>query len=143
MAIYVKADEVIDARADVIEGIAPGVQRRPASYLDAYPRWVKMELQCTPSQRKTVIKALEDELEKPYDSVGIWDFATCSLKDRNWRDRSAWFCDELDIYVLELAKLVSPLMLPLYRLTPGTSALIIQASGAKIINFKGWSPQPS
>lgn len=140
MALYDSASTVIDARSDVIEGISPGVQRRPAKYLDAYPRWIKMRLPCTTEQWIGVVGSLKDQINKPYDQVGIWDFATCSLKDRNWREHSAWFCDELDAYVLEKWKVLQRIDLPMYRLTPGAVALMCQqVAGAQIIASRGLS----
>lgn len=70
--------------------------------------------------------------------AGIVDFITGSYKDRNWRDQSAWFCDELGIWAQEQAGICPRLTAPAYKLTPGAVALVDIALGGQIVASKGF-----
>ena len=136
MAIYVSPGYVIDARDDVVEGVAPGVQKRPAAYLDAYPHWMDIEIPASQLEQAKCYALLEGQIGKPYDKLAIWNFFTGTVYDRNWRDQSAWFCDELDLYALEGAGIIGQVG-PLWRSTPGTAAQILMASGGQVTRSKG------
>jgi len=132
---------IIDARSDAIkvrgEGrIPPGVQRRPAGYLDDCKRWVLLELG-TEAQYGHWQAALIGQLGKPYDFIGIRDFLTGSVRDRNWRSESAWFCDELGIWAQEQARICPRLPDPIYRLTPGAALLLDIGLGAQVVASRG------
>lgn len=137
MATYISDDIVIDSRMDIIQGILPGVRERPIEYLDRYKQWLTLEIPCTEVQEAACITALRSQLGKPYDKIGIWNFATGSMDDTNWRDLSAWFCDALAIWAQEVAGICPFLTLPAVRLTPSTAFLIDQALGGKVIASKG------
>lgn len=137
MAIMIDDETVIDARSDVIRGIPAGVEKRPVDYLWHYSSYVRLEMPCDDHQRHMVIWALKNELHKPYDRIGILDFALCRMKDRNWRDRTAWFCDELAVYAMEIGRVLDPVLLPIYRLKPGNAALMCQQKKPKISASRG------
>src|SRR5487761_1504425 len=112
---------VIDARADEIvvpvlghageyRRIAPGVKRRPVEYLTQgglVPDWFRIEVE--PDRALAVESALVSQLDKPYDFSAIWAFALGRLTDRNWRDRRAWFCSELDAWAFEQGGVLDPI----------------------------------
>lgn len=132
--------QVLDARSDVIEGVAPGVQIRPASYLAGYTVDL-YELPCTQAQLDSVYTRLRSQLGKPYDKAGIINFGTGIItgdfSDRNWREESAWFCDELAVWAWEQAGVCPPLPITPNRITPGGACLIAGALRAAVSR---WSP---
>ena len=111
---------VIDARLN------GGVRRRPLSYLVKETiDWYALE--CTPEQLAAVMGFLSAQIGKRYDIRAIWHFVTGQVRDHNWTRRTAWFCDELAAaswIQAGIAKRTMPTM-PLYRITPGGSALIL------------------
>lgn len=138
MTNYVSDTEVIDARSGWTGKIPPGVQRRPASYLDENQYLLKVALPATPSMRAAWLTALEHQLDKPYDTTGILDFLTGRLADPNWRQKRSWFCDALGLYALEQARIIQPVVGLIDRLTPGAACNICCATeGAKIIAYRG------
>jgi hypothetical protein len=68
------------------------------------------------------------QVGKPYDHVGIWDFITGQADDRNWREESAWFCDELALASCEKVGF-PPLYIPTYRITPNSASVALTAWG--------------
>lgn len=135
-----------DARADVIKfgGMAyqPGVQHRPAGYLQAEnKRWAIFE---APAGSDSVydqwVALLASQVGKPYDKHGILDFVpgllTGNFEDQNYADDKslAWFCDELQIWAAgRLGLLPWPLPLKLFAQTPGAGLnLFIGASWSMI-----------
>ena len=137
MATYVTDSTVIDARSDVIQGIPAGVKVRPVSYLDDYPKWLTLEIPCDALQLEACMSALRSQLDKPYDTRGIYNFATGSMDDKNWQDLSAWFCDALAIWAQQVSGICPFLTLPATRLTPSTAFLIDQVLGGKVVASKG------
>lgn len=127
-----------DARSDVEGGKPPGVQHRPAGYLDAQPRRALLEFG-GPEHYGPWAAALESQEGKPYDKVGIKDFATGSYTDRNWRDESAWFCDEYGLWAAEQACAVPKVPVPLFRINPGAAMLYILGAGARVVQTWGCS----
>jgi hypothetical protein len=127
--------DVLDARSDTVNGIAPGVQLRPVSYLEPESvDWVLIPT--TLDQESKVYTALRSQLKKPYDEIGILNYLTGEIRDRNWTDESAWFCDELAVWSWMRSTLLSGAIftaLTPNRITPGGSALIAWALGAKIV----------
>ena len=134
---------IIDARSDVVtfrgQSFPTGVQRRPAGYLNTEPRWVAVDVPCTVAQAKEWEHVLRSQLGKPYDFPGILDFATGSLKDRNWRDESAWFCSELGLWAQEQVGICPRLAAPVFKIPPGEGLLIDIALGGQIVAAKGTS----
>jgi hypothetical protein len=119
---------VLDSRNDSVGGAPPGVQIRAASYLPKHGEAVDWRhLPCSARQEACIYRALISQLGKPYDKIGILDYVTGALRDRNWQNESAWFCSELRTWSWIAAGLLSrstyPNALP-YRVTPGGSALI-------------------
>jgi hypothetical protein len=127
---------IIDARSDRVAGAPPGVQRRPARYLDSERKWVLLQLGAE-HQYEPWVNALVSQLGKPYDQIGIWDFATGSVYDRNWRDQSAWFCSELGVWAQEQAQMCPRLPGPVFRITPGAALLLDIGLGATVLASRG------
>lgn len=143
---------IIDARSDVVTDpdgrpflgadgrpIPPGVEVRPAGYLDSEPRWVVIDVPCTHAQAKGWERRLVSQLHKPYDFPGIADFLTGSLVDRNWRDESAWFCSELGMWAQEEEGICPQLAAPVFKIPPGEALLIDMALGGTLVSAKGLS----
>jgi hypothetical protein len=53
------------------------------SYLDSVPRWIDMEIPCTPGQANDWERSLLSQVGKSYDRIGILDFIDGSYRDRN------------------------------------------------------------
>lgn len=144
MANILPDGSVIDARNDIVKfnghSFPTGVQHRPKGYLEAEcGRWIELENPCTVFQAKAWEAHLWSQVGKPYDQIGILDFVTGSLKDRNWRDQSAWFCSELGVWALEKAGICSALAAPVFRIPPGEGLLISMALGGTVVASKGLS----
>jgi hypothetical protein len=124
---------VIDSRADEIDGVPSGVQVRPLTYLKPYTiDWVELPASNGASSR--IIAALKSQLGRPYDEIGIYHYLTGAIKDRNWSDETAWFCDELAVWSWMQGPLLSPILFPTLepnRITPGGAALIAWSLGAQ------------
>lgn len=121
---------LIGARSDWIKTdqgwIPPGVQRRPLGY--AEKTWVRRdvyELYASPAQEEIFYDYLYKQINKPYDQLAILAF----LAGRNWRDDSAWFCDELAAAVTEKSGRCDELYLPANKLSPTTWAVVVSAIG--------------
>lgn len=138
MANFLADGRIIDARADDPCGNGSGVQIRPGDYLDDVPRWIDVEIPCTPTQAYIWERTLLSQRGKPYDHVGILDFVDGSYQDRNWRDESAWFCDELGLFAQEKSAICPNLPEPIFKLPPGAACLIDIALGGKIVASKGF-----
>jgi hypothetical protein len=131
---------VIDSRLGW--GAPDGVQVRPLSYL--YPpfsakgsRVAWYQLDCQPAQALTVYRLLHSQLNKPYDRIGIINFMTCQMRNRNWRSEAAWFCDELAVWTWERAGICRPFIddnLSPSRITPGGAAMVAIQSGARRVH---------
>jgi len=122
---------VIDAR------LRGGVQRRPVSYLRGEQvDWYK--LSCESSEANAVYRFLTAQLGKRYDVRGILDFVTGSNRDPHWTRRDAWFCDELAAASWIAAGIAKrPFKhLPLFRITPGGSALIFSQLSYKPVTVR-------
>jgi hypothetical protein len=106
--------------------VPPGVRLRPRSYLDKVPRWIELELASrSAEQYQAWERAGRAQLGKPYDKLGILGFALGWDDRRNWRDQSAWFCDELGIFMCEQAKICRPIPSPIYKFTPGAALMLL------------------
>lgn len=138
MANFLADGRIIDARDDNPCGNGRGVQIRPGDYLDSVARWIDVEIACTPPQANAWEDALRSQVGKPYDERGILDFIIGSSRDRNWRDQSAWFCDELGAWAQEEAGICPRLIAPTFKLTPGAVALVDMAIGGNIVQSKGF-----
>lgn len=106
-----------------------GVAVRKIAYLKSdYIDW--LFLPCTPRQCSDYYEALTSQLGAPYDMAGICGFLTGSIKDRNFRNKSAWFCDELIVWALEQSKRIPQLIYTPNLIDPGGLALILSTAGA-------------
>ena len=135
---------VLDARANEIDGIAPGVRIRPMSYLQDEERLI-IEVPSTAAQAKKWLALGMAQIGKPYNSIGIVDFALGRIRDSNydWRDQTSWFCSELDAYMLESAGIIPQLPKGIFRITPGDIAIAATAAGGKIrAHLKPGQPWP-
>lgn len=151
MANLLADGSIIDARSDrvhdsrtgkpvLIDGkrIPPGVQRRPGYYLEGIKKWVVLEAPSTaPGNYDAWKHALEAQLGKPYDFIGILDFLTESPLDRNWRDQTAWFCDELAVFAMEQSGYCPPLPQPVFRITPSAALLLAIGLGWRVTGSRG------
>lgn len=121
----VPAGSLLGARSDAVGGKLAGVQIRPAGYAEPWVRRHVFELKSTLKQEVLFYDFLELQLNKPYDSLAIVAFLT----QRDWRDDSAWFCDELAARATERAGLCGVLYLPANKLTPTGWAVVVTALG--------------
>ena len=121
-------ESVLDSR---MEG---GVQIRPIGYL-AKDQTIWLKIPANPGKILACRNALRSQVGKPYDKIGIWNFANGSLMDRNWQDQSAWFCDELAVWSWEQAEICPRLLLAPNRITPGGAALVASALGGTQVNL--------
>lgn len=122
--------EVIDARANKIEGIDPGVQVRPISYL-ANDECLWLDIQCTPTQAAAAESAARSVLGRPYDMRGIVDFAT-GQPDNSWKRKSAFFCSALGIWVIWRAGLLGEnVLVPFTDIDPGAALDVYWGLGAR------------
>ena len=116
-------EHVLDSR---LEG---GVQIRPVGSLGSeVTTWVSIPT--SPGRIAKCRNVLDSQVGKPYDKQGIWNFASGSARDRNWRNQTAWFCDELAVWSWEQAEICPELLLAPNRITPGGAALVASALGA-------------
>jgi hypothetical protein len=89
---------------------------------------VIFEKDCTPEQENVWLTFLYNQVGLPYDHLGIWDFITGSAADRNWREETAWFCDELALASGERAGLPQ-LFIPTFQVTPNSASIALSAWG--------------
>lgn len=144
MANVLPDGSIIDARNDIVkfgdQCFPAGVQHRPKGYLEAEcSRWLVLEIPCTIHQVKSWESNLRSQVGKPYDQIGILDFVTGGIRDRNWRDESAWFCSELGIWAQENSGICPPLEAPVFRIPPGEALLIDMALHGRVVSSKGLS----
>lgn len=148
-------DSILDARSDWVKDakghyflgpdtgkpIPPGVQHRPAGYLNPCPRWIVLE---GPEDGphwsyERWRNALVSQLDKPYDYIGILDFVTLSMDDRNWRDESAWFCDEYATWAQEQGGYTygREIPVPFFKLNPSGALLYTVGLGWRVAASRG------
>jgi hypothetical protein len=113
---------LLGARSDVVGGRPAGVQVRPSDYIGD-EKFLRISLPCSSAQANAFYDFLNAQIGKPYDKIAILAF----LIGRDWRDTSAWFCDELAASALETAGLIQPLAVPENKLTPGSLLLVLSA----------------
>lgn len=123
--------EVIDARANQIGGVPPGVQIRPISYLkDDTCLW--LDIPCTQTQLQAAIAAATSVIGAKYDMRGIVDFAT-GQADNSWRRKSAFFCSALGIWVCWRAGLLGEkVLVPFTNIDPGSALDVYWGLGARV-----------
>lgn len=132
---------LLGARSDVItppglnaRPIPAGVQIRPNNY-EHWPRRMIVRREVTERQHNLGLLFLmgrdgkSGQLRKPYDKIGILDFALGRIRNRDWRDPSSWWCSELWTRYLEAAEVIRPLPPILHQVTPGTAAALSIAAG--------------
>lgn len=145
MANLLADGSVWDARDNKItyggQSYPAGVHHRPAGYLEAEnKRWAILEPPAGGELKyNDWVKTLESQEGKPYDQIGIMDFAkglvTGKYEDRNWGPddpsaSAAWFCDEYAVWAAGINGLVPwPIPVPLFTLTPGSALIFLM--GAK------------
>ena len=124
-----RTNVVIDSRVNRVMGVPPGVQMRPLVYL----KGSRIDWLCVPStskQMKAFREALYSQVGKPYDKLGVLNFVMGRIRDRNFRNTSRWFCDDLIVWALEESGICPRLILPPPRITPGGAAIVSSALGA-------------
>lgn len=150
MAGLLADGSVWDARNDTIKYAGkvypPGVQHRPAGYLEAEnKKWAVFE---APSGSETFygewVALLASQEHKPYDKHAIEDFVPGLLYgkfvDQNYADDKslAWFCDELQIWAAGRVSLIPwPLPLKIYAQTPGAGLNLFIGAGYKLVASQG------
>lgn len=114
--------------------IGPGVHFRPPEYGDkVWIRKVQIRIAVTDSQARAFYDFLLKQENKPYDQLAILAF----LVERDWRQDSAWFCDELGLAALETANIIPAAYLPMNKFTPtGLAVLLSIYPGREIITIK-------
>jgi hypothetical protein len=116
----------LGARDDHIGGKPPGVQIRPADYIQPI-RQLTLSLRTTPEQDRDHYAFLDSQIDKPYDQRAIWGF----IAGRDWMDPGAWICSELQCAAAMSADIMQPLCLTANKITPNDLTLIWSALGAK------------
>jgi hypothetical protein len=142
-------DTVLDARADRMtfggKTIEAGVQLRPAHYLDSEPRWAIYEFGTEEMYGAWAMAGLK-QIGKPYDMKGINRFGegliTGDESDSNYNplnpaSSTAWFCDELSIYMAWQCRYFNlPAGYLPFLQTPGAALNLFLGAGAKLIASK-------
>jgi hypothetical protein len=118
--------EYLDAHADTIAGIKPGVQIRP-QLIEVADLKVMMQLDMKDWQITIWRSFLQKQIGLPYDKPGIIGFAT----GRDWREPDSWFCSELQAAALEACGRCPKLYTPNNKITPGALANIVSALGGQ------------
>jgi hypothetical protein len=146
MANVLADGTILDARDNEIEGIPPGVQLRPAGYLDMEPRWALFEAPSA-ANYDSWLAAGRGQLLKPYDERGIIDFAegafTGKYVDTNYAgiNSLAWFCDCLCSWMaIDAGDIPQPdprLHLNLFTLTPSAALLLFIGARWRLVDCKG------
>jgi hypothetical protein len=120
---------LLGARSDKIRGISPGVQVRPAFY-ENWARRLVIEVPCSSDAFVSFHKYALDQRMKPYDKIAILGF----LFGRDWRDDSAWFCDEMVLCCGIQASIIPELkVIPANQIPPGGSLIAYQVAGGKVV----------
>ena len=91
--------QLLGARSETLCGVPPGVQVRPNDY-EVWPRRQRVTLDTTSEIAETFYQWLHDQVGKPYDLLAIAAFPV----ERNWRTPGSWFCSELIVAGLEMAR---------------------------------------
>lgn len=134
-----------DARDDLITfdhtTYPRGVQHRPAGYLQTENKqWSVFQAPAgTEKHYHAWVEALESQKGKPYDSVGIWDFARGMVtgKYEDWdyapeepASSKAWFCDEYATWAAgKLGLIPWPIPVEIFTLTPGSALNLFIGAG--------------
>ena len=123
---------VIDARANVIDGVPAGVQIRPISYLKG-EKCLWLKIPCTPSQAEAVEAAARSALGDSYDVRGIVDFAT-GQTDNSWKRKRGqdFFCSALGAWILWKGGVLGrDVLVPFSNIPPGDALGIYWGLGAR------------
>jgi hypothetical protein len=111
---------LLGARDDVINGIASGVQIRPADYVRA-DRIQRVAITVSPEIANAYYTFVRSQIGKPYDETAIAAFAV----GRNWREPDSWFCSELCAAAFENSGLFYPLAAACSKIAPDDLLLVI------------------
>lgn len=117
--------QLLGARSDRVGGKPPGVQIRPPGYVK-FAAKVVFTIPCTDAQEGAFLDFAHKQVGKPYDKWAILGFIT----GRDWRDESAWFCDELVVRCAEVSTIMPYVYMAVWKITPGAAALAVSAIGA-------------
>jgi hypothetical protein len=112
---------LLGARDDVILGVPAGVQIRPATYVDSYPKIKQVSLPTTDEIAQAYYDFVRSQIGKPYDSTAIAAF----IVGRDWINPLAWFCSELATAGLLASRfLLHKPSAPCYKIAPDDLLLI-------------------
>lgn len=112
-------------------GAPAGVQIRPADYGQTCGMInpIRVSFKVSDAQAEKAYLWLNQQIGKPYDTKGILAFIFGWTEARDWRDPSAWFCDELAMAFIEVAGIIKPLVVPNNDITPEGALLVASAVG--------------
>jgi len=114
---------LLGARDEVCDGVAAGVQIRPADYA-RFTRKLVVSIATGAANAQGFDTFLRAQLGKPYDMRAIIGFAV----GRDWRESDSWFCSELVAAALETAKIFPyRLATPANKIDPDDLLLALSA----------------
>ena len=116
---------LLGARSDSVGGRPPGVEIRPPDY-EAWPKRLVLRVPCAAHQAEKGFSWAIRQLHSPYDTPGL---ISSFILGRNWREEGAWWCSELAVRMLEIGQIIHELPLPVWKITPGDSALVCSSAG--------------
>lgn len=121
-------ETLLGSRSTKAGALKSGVQIRPKNY-QKFKRVMIIEIDCTDYQANIFYQFLKDQIGKPYDKEAIFAF----IFNRNWNDKSKWFCSELIMAALEEAGITSKIYIDVNKITPVALSLIANTIGGKVM----------
>lgn len=121
-------ETLLGSRSTKAGALKSGVQIRPKNY-QKFKRVMIIEIDCTEYQANIFYQFLKDQIGKPYDKEAIFAF----IFNRNWNDKSKWFCSELIMAALEEAGITSKIYIDVNKITPVALSLIANTIGGKVM----------
>lgn len=113
---------LLGARNDVIDGIPPGVQIRPGSYV-ANETVRRIVLAATDEQANAFYQCMHDQIGMPYNRIGILAFVV----NANWSSVGGRFCSQAVTVALQACKWLRELTEPPSKIDPDDLLLILSA----------------
>jgi hypothetical protein len=123
------------SRSDVIKGVPPGYEDRPAHY-ETWARQTIYTLPVTAEQYRLYWEFSERQLHKPYASRGLMrSFGLNQHGKTDWRSQQAWWCSQEVMANCEYAGIGAPLARYVNSVEPGDCAMFFSGAGA---SHKTW-----
>lgn len=124
---------LLGARADVIRGIAPGVQVRPPNY-EKWKKRTLIEISSLPEQASAWERWLRMQIGKQYDQGAILGFIT----GHHRHDRGHWICSAAQAGALRQCGKLHRFDIPDCQVTPNALHLTVTAGlGGFVISHYG------